>query len=90
VDGGRINLRNARFASDNGPLEPSCGCYACANFSRAYIRHLVISKEILGLYLLTSHNLHKLSCLMSRIRGAIDTGGLPGLLEQLRAQGGAE
>jgi queuine tRNA-ribosyltransferase len=90
VDGGRINLRNARFASDNGPLEPACGCYACANFSRAYIRHLVISKEILGLYLLTSHNLHKLSCLMSGIRGAIDTGGLPGLLEQLRAQGGAE
>ncbi|MCJ7744746.1 MAG: tRNA guanosine(34) transglycosylase Tgt [Actinobacteria bacterium] len=90
VDGGRINLRNARFTFDNGPIEPSCECYACTNFSRAYIRHMFMSKEILGLHLLTCHNLHKLAHLVSRIKAAIAAGGLHGLLEQLRVQGGAE
>ncbi|MBK5092869.1 MAG: tRNA guanosine(34) transglycosylase Tgt [Actinobacteria bacterium] len=87
VDGGRINLRNARFTTDDGPLEPSCECYACSNFSRAYIRHLVVSKEILGLYLLTGHNLHKLSCLMSGIREAIATGCYTEFLNRLKRMG---
>ena len=88
VDGGRINIRNARFTSDNGPLEPSCECYACSNFSRAYIRHLFMSKEILGLHLLTCHNLHKLSHLMSRIRAAIVEGSFPALLREFRSEDG--
>ena len=90
VDGGRINVRNARFTSDNGPLELSCECYACSNFSRAYIRHLFMSKEILGLYLLTCHNLHKVSRLVSRIRAAIAEGSFPTLLGELRSEGGPQ
>jgi queuine tRNA-ribosyltransferase len=86
VGGGRINLRNARFANDYGPLEPSCDCYTCSEFSRAYIRHLFVSREILGLYLLTFHNLYKLSRLLSRIRIAIAAGSFPALLDQLRAE----
>ena len=88
VDGGRINVRNARFKSDNGPIEPSCECHACSNFSRAYIRHLVVSKEILGLYLLTCHNLFKLSRLMLRVRVAIEEGRFPAFLRELRAESG--
>ncbi len=54
---GRLNLRNARFARDPGPLEDGCGCPACTRFSRAYVRHLVNQQEILGLRLLSLHNL---------------------------------
>src|SRR4029079_16611480 len=54
---GRLNLRNARFARDPRPLDESCGCPACTTFSRAYIRHLVNQEEILGLRLLSLHNL---------------------------------
>jgi queuine tRNA-ribosyltransferase len=88
VDGGKINVRNARFASDSGPLEPSCECYACSSFSRAYIRHLFMSREILGLYLLTCHNLFKLSRLMLRVRVAIEEERFPAFLRELRAESG--
>ena len=54
---GRLNLRNARFARDEGPLQEGCECPACTRFSRAYIRHLVTQDELLGLRLLTLHNL---------------------------------
>ena len=54
---GRLNLRNARFARDPRPLEESCGCPACAGFSRAFVRHLVNQQELLGHRLLTLHNL---------------------------------
>jgi queuine tRNA-ribosyltransferase len=55
---GRMNLRNARYAADPLPVEPGCGCYACQHFSRAYLRHLFKSGELLGLHLATIHNLH--------------------------------
>ena len=50
---GRLNLKNARFARDTGPLDETCVCPACKQFSRAYIRHLVTQQEVLGLRLLT-------------------------------------
>jgi queuine tRNA-ribosyltransferase len=65
VGSDRLNLKNARFANDQGPLDPECGCYACANYSRAYLRHLVIAKEILGFHLLTVHNLHQVASLIN-------------------------
>jgi queuine tRNA-ribosyltransferase len=72
VPGGRLNLRNARFARDPEPLVEGCGCAACAGgFSRAYIRHLVTQDEILGLRLLTLHNLHQLLELVAGARRAI-------------------
>jgi queuine tRNA-ribosyltransferase len=82
VPGGRINLRNAAFAADEGPLAEGCTCPACAGFSRAYIRHLVTQSEISGLRLLTIHNLHTLLDLAARARAAIAQGAF----ERLRLE----
>ncbi len=71
---GRINMKNARFREDPGPLDAECGCTACRRYSRAYIRHLVATEEILGLRLLSLHNVHFLIALMRRAREAIRTG----------------
>ena len=68
---GRINLRNAKYAADPGPLEPGCTCYTCTTFSRAYLRHLIKANEILGHNLLTLHNIHMLETLMRELRAAI-------------------
>lgn len=84
VGAGRLNLKNARFACDLGPLDPGCDCYACRAFSRAYLRHLVMAKEILGFHLLTVHNLHQVSTLISRIRSAISSGSFSELLAEVR------
>jgi queuine tRNA-ribosyltransferase len=73
---GRLNLRNARYARDPRPLEDGCGCPACARFSRAYIRHLVNQDELLGLRLLSLHNLHFLLELTAGARAAIERGEL--------------
>ena len=71
---GRLNLRNARFARDERPLEAGCACPACTRFSRAYIRHLVNQQEILGLRLLSLHNLRFLLVLVAAARQAIERG----------------
>ena len=71
---GRLNLRNAGFARDPRPLDASCGCPACAKFSRAYIRHLVNQQEILGLRLLSLHNLRFLLDLVAAAREQIERG----------------
>ena len=68
---GPINLRNARFAEDEEPIEPGCPCPACSTFSRAYINHLVKSGEILGAMLMTQHNLWFYQRLMQALRDAI-------------------
>ena len=73
---GRLNLRNARFARDPRPLEDGCGCPACTRFSRAYVRHLVKQEEVLGLRLLSLHNLHFLLELTAGARAAIERGAL--------------
>jgi queuine tRNA-ribosyltransferase len=71
---GRLNLRNARFARDERPLDETCSCPACARFSRAYVRHLVNQQEILGLRLLSLHNLRFLLDLVAAARQAIERG----------------
>lgn len=68
---GRMNLRNAKYARDFGPLDPACSCRTCTQYSRAYIRHLVKQNEMLGGILLSYHNLHFLIDLMARAREAV-------------------
>ena len=71
---GTLNLKNAEFTMQRGPIEEGCACPACAEFSRGYIRHLIKAEEILGLRLVTLHNLHFYLQLMSRTGTAIDDG----------------
>mgnify|MGYP001206605350 FL=1 len=68
---GNISVRNLPYARDYGPLEEGCTCYACQNFSRAYIRHLIKANEVLGIRLTTIHNIAFLMRLMKDIRSAI-------------------
>jgi queuine tRNA-ribosyltransferase len=86
---GRLNLKNARFARDPAPLDERCDCPACTRFSRAYIRHLVNQQELLGLRLLTLHNLRFILVLTAGARSAIEAGKLASFkaetLERLNA-----
>ncbi|MGL5268988.1 MAG: tRNA guanosine(34) transglycosylase Tgt [Selenomonadaceae bacterium] len=68
---GRLVIKNAEYAHDFGPIDENCGCYACRNYSRAYIRHLVRVNEIFGLRLMTMHNLYFLQDFMRQMRQAI-------------------
>jgi queuine tRNA-ribosyltransferase len=74
--GGTLNLKNAEFAMDKRPIEENCACHACREFTRGYIRHLIKAEEILGLRLITLHNLHFYLNLMSRARTEIEGGAL--------------
>jgi len=71
---GRLNMRNATYAEDSRPIEEQCSCYTCRTFSRAYLRHLVVAGEILGLHLTTVHNVHFMVTLMDDMRRAIGEG----------------
>jgi len=71
---GRYAITNARFAKDEGPLDPECDCYACRTFSRGYIRHLHMAGEILGVRLTTLHNLRFYLYLVGAIRESIEAG----------------
>jgi tRNA-guanine family transglycosylase len=71
---GRLNLRNARYARDDRPIDPTCDCPACTRFSRAYLRHLVNQSELLGHRLLTLHNLRFLLELTRNAREAVERG----------------
>jgi len=71
---GTLNLKNAEFALDKRPVEENCACPACRDFTRGYIRHLIKAEEILGLRLITLHNLHFYLNLMSRARREIESG----------------
>jgi queuine tRNA-ribosyltransferase len=75
---GRLNLRNARHRADPGPLDAECGCAACARFSRAYVSHLVRADEMLGLRLLSLHNVHFLVALMRDARARLLDGTFDG------------
>ncbi len=81
---GPINIRNAKFAEDLGPLDPSCGCPVCAGWSRAYLHHLVRSAEILGAMLMTEHNLWFFETLMADLRAAITDQKLTNFAESFR------
>ena len=71
---GRLNLRNAAYRTDPRPLDPECACPACERFSRAYVRHLVTQREMLGLRLLSLHNLRFVLDLTAGARAAIERG----------------
>jgi queuine tRNA-ribosyltransferase len=75
---GRLNIKRAEFRTDRRPLDPTCDCAACARFSRAYVRHLFLADEILGLRLLSLHNVHFLVSLMRRARAALLDGTFDG------------
>jgi queuine tRNA-ribosyltransferase len=82
---GDLKIKNARYKDDTGPLDPSCTCYCCQNFSRAYLHHLHRAKEILGARLNTIHNLHYYLNLMQEMRDAIDADGFDAFRVQFRA-----
>jgi len=71
---GRINIRNARYAEDDRPLDPACACHTCRHHSRAYLRHLHLAGEMTGSALNTLHNLSFYLDTMARIREAIAFG----------------
>jgi len=73
---GDIRIRNARYRADMEPLDATCGCYTCRNFSRSYLQHLQRINEILGARLATIHNLYYYLTLMAELREAIDSGTL--------------
>jgi queuine tRNA-ribosyltransferase len=83
---GEIRIKNAAWAEDRDPIDPLCGCYTCRNFSRAYLRHLFLANEILGVHLNTLHNVHYYLGLMAGIRKAIDDGVFRRFCEEFRQQ----
>ncbi|MFW2850482.1 tRNA guanosine(34) transglycosylase Tgt [Sphingomonas sp. TX0543] len=83
---GPINIRNARFAEDDGPLDPDCGCPVCSTWSRAYLHHLVRAGEILGAMLMTEHNIWFYEALMADLRAAISAGTLGTFAGAFRAR----
>jgi queuine tRNA-ribosyltransferase len=87
---GRLNLKNAQFARDSRPLDEDCGCPACTRFSRAYIRHLLNQREVLGLRLLSAHNLRFVLDVTAGARGAIERGELASFKADALARLGAQ
>lgn len=83
---GRIQIKNAVHARASGPVDPGCRCYTCRNFSRAYLRHLFLAREMLFGTLATLHNLWLYLDRMRRIREAVVSGSLPEFLRQVRVE----
>ncbi|QNA85012.1 tRNA guanosine(34) transglycosylase Tgt [Sphingomonas sp. So64.6b] len=81
---GPINIRNAKFGEDSGPLDPACACPVCATWSRAYLHHLVRAGEMLGAMLMTEHNLYFYQALMADLRAAIVEGRLKTFADAFR------
>lgn len=89
VPDGTVRIKNARHAGSDQPIDPACGCYACRRFSRAYLRHLFLAREMLYSTLATLHNLTHYLALMRRIRNSILDGTFPACLRSLsRAESG--
>jgi queuine tRNA-ribosyltransferase len=88
---GPLNIKNARFGEDQGPLDTSCRCPVCGTWTRAYLHHLIRSGEILGAMLMTEHNLYFYQQLMAGLRAAIAEGRLRDFAAAFRARyaGGA-
>lgn len=89
---GKINLFNARYEKDMRPIEEGCACPACRRYSRAYIRHLLKAKEMLGMRLCVLHNLYFYNTMMTEIRDALDAGDFAGYKKRKLAgmEAGAE
>ena len=81
---GEIKIRNSKYKNDFDPLDASCSCYTCSNFTKSYLNHLDKTKEILGSTLNTIHNLHFYQKLMRDLRLAIETGTLQTFLNEFR------
>ncbi len=79
---GMVRIRNAKYAEDTGPVDDECDCYTCKNYSRAYLRHLDKTREILGSRLNTIHNLHYYQYLMAGLRNAIANQRLQQFVEE--------
>ena len=88
IDTGVLKLRNAANKTDTGPIDPTCDCYTCQNFSRAYLHHLDKCKEILGCTLNTIHNLRHYQVLMAGLREALEEGTLSAFVEEFYAKRG--
>ncbi len=81
---GKINIQNERYMDDMRPIDEHCGCPACRNYSRAYIRHLIKAKESLGMRLAVAHNLYFYNELTARIREALDNGDYESFYQKYR------
>jgi queuine tRNA-ribosyltransferase len=81
---GNVAIKAAKWAFDQGPVEEGCECYCCRNFTRSYVRHLLACGEILGLRLLTIHNVWALNRFMKEMRAAIEDGTFSDWKEQVR------
>ena len=79
---GRLVIKNAQYARDFRPIDEECDCYACRNFSRAYIRHLLKAGEMLGMRLMVLHNLYFYNTMMTEIRDALDEGNFAAYKKQ--------
>jgi len=88
TNNGKLVIKNAQFTNDSNPVDEHCKCYTCKNYSRAYLRHLYISKEILAIRLLTMHNLYFFSSLMTNIRDAIKQGSFTAFKNGFENSGG--
>ena len=88
--GGRLVIKNARYAGDDSPVEPGCSCYTCRHYSRAYLRHLYLAEEILAMRLNTVHNLHFYLNFMGEIRRAIAEDRLKDWVKNCYSQGAME
>ena len=83
---GNVAIKAAKWEKDLGPVEEGCNCYCCRNFTRSYVRHLLNAGEILGVRLLTIHNVHALCSFMREMRGAIAEGRFAEWKEDLHKQ----
>ena len=84
---GRLNIKGRRFAEDQGPADPECGCMVCQRYTRAYLRHLTHAQEPLAMVLNTIHNLAYYLDLMKAVRRGVGDGTLPDLLRKVKAVG---
>jgi queuine tRNA-ribosyltransferase len=82
---GRINIKHAKYNKDESPIDATCGCYTCSRFSKAYLRHLFVSRELNSYYLNTIHNLFFYARFMKQIREAIDKGSLEEFYTEFRS-----
>jgi queuine tRNA-ribosyltransferase len=80
---GRISIKREEFKKDSGPLDPECGCYTCQNYSRSYLRHMFMSREILSMRLNTMHNIYFYLEFFRRMRESIRKGGFKSFREEL-------
>ena len=81
---GNVAIKAAKWERDLGPVEEGCDCYCCRNFTRSYVRHLLHAGEILGVRLLTIHNVHRLTAFMREMRAAIVAGAFDDFRKQFQ------